>query len=160
MLGLYIHIPFCRQKCFYCDFFSAKYDEDIANEYVEALIMQAKQFEKTKIDTIYIGGGTPSVLSYEQIEKLILSLKRIFDLSQLKEWTFEANPESIDKEKLKLLKDLKINRLSIGLQSYFDKDLEFLGRLHNCQKSIEVLESAKEAGFDNINIDLIYGLPL
>ncbi|MDR0822341.1 MAG: radical SAM family heme chaperone HemW [Endomicrobium sp.] len=159
MLGLYIHIPFCRQKCFYCDFFSIKYDENLSIKYISALLKQAKQFNGEKIDTIYIGGGTPSVLSCGQIEKLIGSLHKIFDLSDLKEFSFELNPESADAVKLKLLKDLGVNRLSIGLQSCDDSDLKFLGRVHDFKKFAEVFENIGIVGFDNVNIDLIYGLP-
>ncbi|MDR3048628.1 MAG: radical SAM family heme chaperone HemW [Elusimicrobiota bacterium] len=159
MLGLYIHIPFCRQKCFYCDFFSIKYDENQIIKYISALLNQAKQFSGAKIDTIYIGGGTPSVLFCGQIEKLIGSLHKIFDLSNLKEWTFELNPESADDEKLKFLKRSGVNRLSIGLQSCNDDDLRFLGRVHNFKRFVEVFESIGNVGFKNTNIDLIYGLP-
>jgi oxygen-independent coproporphyrinogen-3 oxidase len=159
MIGLYVHIPFCKEKCFYCDFFSQKYDMDLADKYIDSLIKHAKQFKSRKISSVYIGGGTPSILSLEQIQKLLQNLKNIFNLSELKEFTFELNPESASKEKLHTLKTLGINRLSIGLQSADDRNLESLGRVHDFKIFCNCYDNAKHEGFDNINIDLIYGLP-
>ena len=159
MIGLYIHIPFCRQKCFYCDFFSTKYDTDLADKYIDSLIKHSQKFKNKKINSIYIGGGTPSALSSKQIQKLLLSLNNIFNLSRLKEFTFELNPESISKEKLIILKEFGVDRLSIGLQSAEDKYLKYLGRIHDFKTFCNCYDNAKHKGFDNINIDLIYGLP-
>jgi oxygen-independent coproporphyrinogen-3 oxidase len=157
--GLYIHIPFCRQKCFYCDFFSSIYNANLADKYINSLIKLFKKFKNKKINSIYIGGGTPSVLSYHQIQKLLLSLSNIFDLSQVKEFTFELNPESVSKEKLQILKEFGVNRLSIGLQSVEDQFLKYLGRIHDYKTFCVAYDAAKDAGFNNINMDLIYGLP-
>jgi len=159
MIGLYIHIPFCRQKCFYCDFFSTKYDTDLADKYIDSLIKHSQKFKNKKINSIYIGGGTPSVLSSKQIQKLLLSLSNTFNLSKVKEFTFELNPESASKEKLIILKEFGVNRLSIGLQSVEDKYLKYLGRIHDLKTFCACYDNAKQEGFDNINIDLIYGLP-
>ncbi|MCA6069515.1 MAG: radical SAM family heme chaperone HemW [Endomicrobium sp.] len=158
MLGLYIHIPFCKQKCYYCDFFSVEYDVVLVNKYVDALIKHASQFRNQKINSIYIGGGTPSVLSLKQLEKLLQTLNNIFDLSEVCEFTFELNPESTSKEKLRLLKNFGINRLSIGLQSVEDNSLKFLGRIHDFQTFCNIYDIARKESFNNINIDLIYGL--
>jgi len=158
MLGLYIHIPFCRKKCFYCDFFSVKYDEYLAEKYVAAIIDHAKAFNSA-VDTIYIGGGTPSVLSENQIETLLTGIAEAFNLSQIKEFTFELNPESASKEKFKILRKYGVNRVSIGLQSDDDVYLKTIGRIHNFPQFIAALENARNAGFKNINLDLIYGLP-
>ncbi|MDR2437347.1 MAG: radical SAM family heme chaperone HemW [Endomicrobium sp.] len=159
MIGLYIHIPFCRQKCFYCDFFSSIYNADLANKYIDSLIKHFKEFKNKKINSIYIGGGTPSVLSYRQIQKLLSSLNNIFNLSQVKEFTFELNPESVSKEKLQILKEFGVTRLSIGLQSVEDQSLKYLGRVHDYKTFCIAYNAAKDTGFNNINIDLIYGLP-
>jgi oxygen-independent coproporphyrinogen-3 oxidase len=159
MIGLYIHIPFCKQKCFYCDFFSAKYNSELANKYIGSLIKHAQNFKNKKIDSIYVGGGTPSILSYHQIQKLLSSLNNIFNLSQVKEFTFELNPESVSKEKLQILKEFGVSRLSIGLQSVEDQYLKYLGRVHDYKTFCIAYYAAKNAGFNNINIDLIYGLP-
>ncbi|MDR0956623.1 MAG: radical SAM family heme chaperone HemW [Endomicrobium sp.] len=159
MLGLYIHIPFCKQKCFYCDFFSEKYNTIIAEKYINTLINHAQQFQNNKIDTIYIGGGTPSILSLKQIKDLLSSLNRFFDITSTQEFTFELNPESISKEKLQLLKSYGVNRLSIGLQAIKDETLKFLGRIHDFKTFCNIYDIARKEMFNNINIDLIYGLP-
>lgn len=159
MSGLYVHIPFCKQKCHYCDFFSIKYNVTLVDKYINALITHISQFKNKKICSIYIGGGTPSVLSLEQIQKLLQTLKENFNLSETREFTFELNPESASKDKLHLLKQFKVNRLSIGLQSVEDSSLNFLGRVHNFRTFCDVYDTARKTGFDNINIDLIYGLP-
>lgn len=159
MLGLYIHIPFCKQKCFYCDFFSVNYNNSLADKYISSIINHSKKYKNTKIDTIYIGGGTPSVLSVKQIKTLLENISKIFNINKIKEFTFELNPESATKEKLQLLKNLGVNRLSIGLQSVDDKDLKQLGRIHNFKTFSNAFNMAKKAGFENINLDLIYGLP-
>jgi oxygen-independent coproporphyrinogen-3 oxidase len=159
MTCLYIHIPFCKQKCLYCSFFSVKYDDILVDRYIDALIEHARQFKNENIRSIYVGGGTPSVLSLEQIQKLLQVLKDVFSLSAIQEFTFELNPESVSKEKLHVLKQLGVNRLSIGLQSVEDKSLKFLGRIHDFKTFCYVYDAARKEGFANINIDLIYGLP-
>ncbi|MDR1951933.1 MAG: radical SAM family heme chaperone HemW [Elusimicrobiota bacterium] len=158
MTGLYVHIPFCRKKCFYCDFFSI---ESLAqtDRYLEALSAELKNFQNEKIETVYIGGGTPSVLEIKQLDNLINLIKTQFDISVLKEWTIEANPESLCKEKLNLFHTLCIDRLSLGLQSCDDKLLKALGRIHNFDSFCRAFFLAREIGFENISIDLIYGIP-
>ncbi|MBQ3833992.1 MAG: radical SAM family heme chaperone HemW, partial [Elusimicrobia bacterium] len=159
MKGLYVHIPFCRRKCFYCDFVSVGYDENFVNKYLTALEKEAEKYKTEKLKTIYIGGGTPSVLSVYQLDTLISIIKNNFDVSNICEWSFEANPESITKEKLCLLLQSGITRLSFGLQSVFDDRLRILGRLHNYEDFKKVYFLARETGFDNINIDLMFGVP-
>jgi oxygen-independent coproporphyrinogen-3 oxidase len=159
MLGLYIHIPFCKQRCFYCSFFSIKYDSFLCDRYIDALVNYAVQFKNKKIDSVYIGGGTPSILSLRQMQKLLRALNSIFNLSRMREFTFELNPESTSEAKLKLLKNYGVNRLSIGLQSVDDKSLKLLGRAHSFKTFCEVYDMMLKEGFSNINIDLIYALP-
>ena len=158
-LGLYIHIPFCKRKCFYCDFVSVAYNEELAEKYISSLIKEIQYCKNNKINTIYIGGGTPSVLTLELLEKLISNVKLCFDISNLEEFTVELNPESTTKEKLKLLYDLGVTRLSFGLQSTKNFHLQQLGRLHDYEKFKQVYNNALETGFNNINIDLMYGIP-
>ncbi|MDR1721379.1 MAG: radical SAM family heme chaperone HemW [Endomicrobium sp.] len=159
MAGLYVHVPFCHRKCLYCNFFSVNYDNVLADKYIDALIKHAVKFKDEKIDSVYIGGGTPSVLSLGQIRRLLEVLNEVFDLSRVQEFTFELNPESVSKEKLCILRKLGVNRLSIGLQSVEDKSLKFLGRAHDFRTFCSTYDTAREENFDNINIDLLYGLP-
>lgn len=158
-LGLYIHIPFCKRKCFYCDFVSVEYKEELSKSYISSLLKEAGHYKNEKINTIYIGGGTPSVLTSELLEKLILNIKSIFNVSSLEEFTVELNPESTTKDKLKLLYSLGITRISFGLQSTKDANLKELGRLHNYDKFLSSYNMATEIGFNNISIDLMYGIP-
>ena len=159
MLGLYVHIPFCAKKCFYCDFVSIAYIEDLADNYLMALEKEAQKYKGETIDTVYIGGGTPSTLSIDQQKKLASIITSNFNVSYCKEITVELNPESTTKEKLKLLFDARVSRLSLGLQSIYDQSLTALGRLHNYKKFKQAYTEARETGFDNINIDLMYGIP-
>jgi len=153
--SLYIHIPFCRKKCPYCDFYSRSYDKSLAKTYIGVL---CKQIEALGNDfsTIYIGGGTPSVLGLPLLKKLLKALSKIS--IKVEEFTIEVNPESLDKRKLELFRDNGVNRLSVGLQSFSDKKLRKLGRIHNSKKAIEVVQLAKRAGFKDIGIDLIFGV--
>lgn len=162
-MQLYVHIPFCKSKCRYCDFNSyACRDTQAIFEYLTALnqeiTLASSHFESAKIDTIYIGGGTPSLLDESLIKPLLEKLRTSFDLSDLKEWTIECNPESITEEKLKLYVDEGINRISIGVQSLFDDNLKAIGRLHDAKEAIEKIQLAKRY-FDNVSADLIIGLP-
>jgi len=154
--GLYIHIPFCRKKCPYCDFYSIEYNPQLVKDYINIL---SKQIEKinTQINTIYIGGGTPTVLEYTFLKRLLNKLSKFLRASY--ENTIEANPESVNKDKIKLLLKHNVNRLSIGVQSVNDKKLRFLGRIHNASQAFRAVEEAKEGGFSNISVDLIYGIP-
>ncbi|MFN3966205.1 MAG: radical SAM family heme chaperone HemW [Endomicrobiia bacterium] len=168
MLGVYIHIPFCKKKCNYCDFCSYVRDENTISLYLDALKREIFYYtsffsfliaHSSSFFTIYIGGGTPSLLNCHQLKFLFDSIIDNFDISKVCEITFECNPESITKEKLKILKDFGVNRLSIGVQSLNDKILKFLGRVHTKNDFLKKYELARRLGFENINIDLIYGIP-
>lgn len=159
MLGLYVHIPFCRSKCAYCSFYSVKYSADLVVKYIESILKEIESFGKTKINSIYIGGGTPSILSEKQISKLLNGINCAFNLQDLKEQTFELNPESASLEKLKILKSLNTDRLSFGLQSCNNQFLKILGRVHTFEDFQKAYRHSRIAGFKNINIDLIYGIP-
>ncbi len=153
--SLYIHIPFCRRKCLYCDFYSVAYDENLARAYTDVLCEQIKRSDG-QFSTIYIGGGTPTILGGSSWNKLLPALKS--HISQGAEFTIEANPESLSKEILKLFSASGTNRLSLGLQSFNDKKLKDLGRIHNAACAQEAVIMAKSAGFNNISIDLIFGI--
>ena len=153
--GLYIHIPFCRQKCLYCDFYSVSYAEDLANSYISVILKQLQGLSQD-FSSIYIGGGTPSILSLNLLGKLLSGLKR-FIRSDM-EFTIEVNPESVDSEKLRLFLDKGVNRVSIGVQSFDDKKLKALGRIHSASEALEAIELSKESGFKNISIDMIFGV--
>ena len=160
MSGLYIHIPFCRQKCRYCDFASFAGAEDLIDEYLAVLEKEASLCPSFAADTLYIGGGTPSLLSAAQLEKLCgLIARRFAALGRFQESTLEANPESLTKEKLRLLKEAGLNRLSLGLQSFDDDILKRIGRVHDVKTFLSAYGAAREAGFNNISVDLIAGLP-
>ncbi len=161
--SLYIHIPFCCQKCNYCDFTSFSSGEKDYDKYVDVLIKEL-EFKKTKyslnhLETLYIGGGTPSVLSLSSLEKLLSYIKENFSFIPSYEFTMEGNPESIIKDKLILMHKYGVNRLSMGVQSFNNDILKFLGRSHNRTQVFQAFQKAREAGFKNINIDLIYGIP-
>lgn len=161
---IYIHVPFCHRKCTYCAFFSkvegGKWRMD---SYVDALIEEMRQRRDEQahpIKTVYFGGGTPSILPIEQLERIVKALHDNFDLSQVEEVTLEANPEDLTIGYLQGLKKLGlVNRLSIGIQSLDDEMLRLLNRRHTAQQAIDAVENAHKAGFDNISVDFIYGLP-
>ena len=161
--GIYLHIPFCKTKCIYCDFYSVTKREDSISQFIDCLIMEIELNKKTlegyTFDTIFFGGGTPSVLEPNQIERILNALSKDYKLDQKMEITLECNPGEINYDKLKKFRELGINRLSIGFQSFNEKLLKFLGRLHNAEQSISTFNNARKAGFDNINIDLIYDIP-
>ena len=158
MLGLYIHIPFCRKKCNYCDFVSSPGNGELISRYIEALCLEIQRYERTKISTIYVGGGTPSVLSKENMAALFNTIYKNLDCSETREITFEGNPESLEFEKLVILKSLGVNRLSIGVQSFDDKELVSLGRVHSSGDFVNSYRNASILGFKNISLDLIYGI--
>ena len=163
-LGIYIHIPFCIKKCNYCDFCSfPDADGQLMSAYVKELIIRINDFSKKNgkccVDTVYFGGGTPTLLSIKHFEDIFVALKNSFDISSDAEITAECNPASIDAEGLKKLRNIGINRLSIGLQSSDDTELMILGRLHSFKDFCDTFYSARNAGFDNISIDLMYGIP-
>lgn len=162
-MQIYVHVPFCKSKCRYCDFNSyACHDKQAIFDYLTALNREikltAKTFAGAKIDTVYIGGGTPSLLDVSQIENLFENLAKNFDLSGVKEFCIECNPESLDEEKLKTYRKEGINRISIGVQSLFDDNLRAIGRLHDSKSAIEKIKLANRY-FDNVSADLIVGLP-
>ena len=160
---LYIHIPFCAKKCNYCDFRSFNADENTINNYVNALINEIvvkSAFAKNlSISSIYIGGGTPSYVNATLIEKILNAVYENYQVEPSAEITIEANPNSLTKEKLDIYKSIGINRLSIGLQSTFNDELKTLGRLHTYEDFLNAYDDALHAGFKNINVDLIYGIP-
>ncbi|MEI6863558.1 MAG: radical SAM family heme chaperone HemW [Candidatus Omnitrophota bacterium] len=153
--SLYVHIPFCKRKCIYCNFYSCIYKEGDASDYVDAILLQLGRLAEP-FRTVYVGGGTPTALSLPLLKKLMQGLSHLSKDSA--EFTFEANPESLDREKLKILLGHGVNRLSIGMQSLKDEKLKALGRIHDARKAVEAVVSASKSGFDNISIDLIFGL--
>lgn len=163
-IGLYIHIPFCIQKCRYCDFLSislndAAYLDDYCSCLEKEIIQQAAQHRVETIATVYFGGGTPSLLSASQIERIIHTLYRSFNLQEQAEITVEANPATLSRAKLKDLRDAGVNRISLGVQSFSDHDLKLLGRAHNAADALNTVEDLQALNWNNYNIDLIYGLP-
>lgn len=163
-IGIYIHIPFCKKKCFYCDFVSYENKENLIQEYIDAVCLEILQnaeiLSEYNISTIYFGGGTPSLIKVEYIEKILNTLKLfVTDEKEIKEITIEINPNSASLDKLEKYYNLGINRLSIGLQSTHDKILRNIGRLHTFNDFKEVLKNANAVGFKNISVDLIYPLP-
>ena len=162
-LGLYIHIPFCQSKCGYCDFYSVKATERAQDAYVEALLMQMKEYvlaTKDKIfDTVFIGGGTPTSIKNVDLLKIIKTAQKCFSISKGCEFTIEANPRTVDYKGLKSLYKAGVNRLSIGLQSIHANELKALSRIHSFDDFTECYENALQVGFENINIDVMYGIP-
>lgn len=163
-LSLYIHIPFCKQKCNYCDFLSFSCDEiPVRKAYIKALCNQIASYKDTTSDyiviSIFIGGGTPSILDKEYISCIMNSVRKNFNIKEDAEITIEGNPDSLNLDKLMAYKELGINRLSIGLQSTNDSELKILGRVHNYDQFLAAYKSARQAGFDNINIDIMSALP-
>ena len=161
--SLYIHIPFCVKKCRYCDFLSGPQDEETRELYTRALINEIKLQTVcpagTPVDTVFFGGGTPSVLSGSQIERIMEALYSFFLIQEDAEISMETNPGTADEEKLGILKRSGINRLSLGVQSIHDRELALLGRIHTADQARMTFEQARKAGFDNINIDLMSALP-
>lgn len=162
MGGIYIHIPFCKQQCHYCDFHfstSLKKKNDLLLALVSEIRLRKAFFENTKIETIYIGGGTPSLLSADEINELYHHLNTHFDLSEVNEITIEANPDDLTKEKIQSYKSTPINRFSIGVQSFQNEDLKYMNRAHTATQAKSCIKDIQNAGWENISIDLIYGLP-
>lgn len=161
MAGLYVHIPFCHSKCSYCDFFSVA-NKLIPEEFIDSLTTEIKlkrnYLSNNKIKTIYFGGGTPSLLSYSQIHKILNQINKYFDVSNVLEFTLEANPEDITTKLLSDIKSIGVNRLSLGIQSFDNNILKTLNRLHDAETAQTSVIKAKDAGFENIGIDLIYGV--
>ncbi len=162
MAGIYIHIPFCRQKCYYCDFYKTTNSSRTAN-FLSALEKEAEQRKEyikgESIKTIYFGGGTPSVLKEKELSGILNWLNNKFKLDSGAEITFEANPDDLSTDYLQSLKRAGINRLSIGIQSFSNEHLKKMNRRHNASHAITAVENAFNAGFSNLSTDLIYGLP-
>ena len=163
LAGIYIHIPFCAVKCMYCDFYSIAEKEDSIPRFINALNTEIERCNidsnNWKFDTIFIGGGTPSIIEANFLESIITSLSNKYDLSEVKEFTIEANPGEAPKQRLKDYHSMGINRLSIGVQSLEPSLLKFLTRIHNKDQFFETYKNARSVGFDNINFDLIYSIP-
>jgi len=172
LAGIYIHIPFCKQACYYCNFHfstSLRYKNDFIAALLKEIELQTQNESTTGtqsnylqneiIETIYFGGGTPSLLSNDELKTILNKLQEHLQIDSDAEITLEANPDDITNEKLKGWKEYGINRLSIGIQSLFDEDLQWMNRAHNSAEAKEVIQKAKEAGFENFTVDLIYGTP-
>ncbi len=160
MAGLYIHIPFCKQACFYCDFHfstSLKRKPELVKALCRELILR-KDEAKEEIETIYFGGGTPSLLSKDELESIFKHINRNYIVAQDAEVTLEANPDDLTEEKMEILSESAVNRLSIGVQSFFEKDLIWMNRSHTSSQAVDAITTAKKY-FDNISLDLIYGVP-
>ncbi|MDO4566501.1 MAG: radical SAM family heme chaperone HemW [Oscillospiraceae bacterium] len=157
--GIYLHLPFCLKKCPYCDFYSLPFDGETASRYVTALINEAEGFPALESDTLYFGGGTPSLLAPGETARLIDALSSRFSLPREAEITLECNPASADLEKLKAFKTAGVNRLSVGVQSTDEVVLRAAGRPHGAAEALELLKEAQRAGFENISADIMIGLP-
>lgn len=160
-LGIYIHVPFCGKKCGYCDFYSLKYSRDSAEGYIQAVLRNIDHYgdSASAVDTIYFGGGTPSLLFPEQLSLIIERIRERFTVNEDCEITLEANPSGLTPERLRKLRKTGINRLSIGVQSMIDSELGFLGRSHNSARVERTVLDAAEAGFENISCDLMLAVP-
>ena len=155
----YVHIPFCTQICYYCDFSKVFIKNQPVDAYLEHLIQETRSYEIGKLRTLYIGGGTPTALSAQQLAYLLTELPKVMDLSEVEEFTIEANPGDLDPDKIAVLKDSQVNRVSLGVQTFDNKMLKKIGRSHQEQDIYDNIRYLKQAGFDNISIDLIYALP-
>ncbi|HFZ4144325.1 TPA: radical SAM family heme chaperone HemW [Streptococcus pneumoniae] len=155
----YVHIPFCTQICYYCDFSKVFIKNQPVDSYLEHLLEEFRSYDIEKLSTLYIGGGTPTALSAPQLEVLLNGLTKNLDLSVLEELTIEANPGDLDADKIAVLKNSAVNRVSLGVQTFDDKMLKKIGRSHLEKDIYENIDRLKLAGFDNISIDLIYALP-
>lgn len=162
-IEIYIHIPFCVRKCAYCDFLSGPQDEDTIQAYVEALTKEIHAREKCateyQVSSVFLGGGTPSILNANQIQRIFESIKNTFAITEEAEITIEANPGTVTREKLETYRACGINRISFGLQSTNNEELKLLGRIHTYEEFLESYQLARECGFDNINVDLISAIP-
>jgi len=162
MAGIYIHIPFCRKRCHYCDFFKST---DFSQKFQlleglnKELVSRSSELESDEINTIYLGGGTPSVLQIDELKDLLDSINHHYKVSPLAEITMEANPDDLSQAKLSAIRSIGFNRLSMGVQSFSETDLKLMNRRHRVMQAVQSVKWAKKAGFSNISIDLIYGLP-
>lgn len=162
MASIYLHIPFCEKKCLYCDFYSIENlsrTEDFLAALHYEIDLYAGYAEKESVETVFFGGGTPSLLSPGQLGDILSHLRRVFPIEKDAEITVETNPGTVTAEKLAAFRSLGVNRLSIGVQSFHDDELKFLSRIHDAAEAMRCMEYARRAGFDNVGIDLIYALP-
>jgi oxygen-independent coproporphyrinogen-3 oxidase len=161
-LGIYIHIPFCVKKCGYCDFYSVKWDEESENKYIHSAINEINSYNelssKYVVDSIYIGGGTPSIINPKNLEKIISTIRCLFTVEENSEISMEANPNSLW-ENIKTYGEIGINRLSIGIQSLNDNILKRIGRIHNSKEALQAIDRAISFGFENINADVMFNIP-
>ncbi|WP_019773499.1 radical SAM family heme chaperone HemW, partial [Streptococcus sobrinus] len=155
----YVHIPFCTQICYYCDFSKVFIKNQPVDAYLQALLEEFRFYDIKKLRTLYIGGGTPTAISASQLDILLSGLQENLDLSALEEFTIEANPGDLTADKIAVLQNSAVNRVSLGVQTFDDKELKRIGRSHNEAQIYQSVSALKEAGFDNISIDLIYALP-
>lgn len=163
MAGIYIHIPFCKQACHYCDFHfstSLQYKQEMLEALVREINLQKNYLQGETIETIYFGGGTPSILEAGEIQLLIDTITRLHTVSSTAEITIEANPDDLNKAKLHELRQTPVNRFSIGIQSFFDEDLAWMNRVHRGNEAEASVKRAQDMGFENLTVDLIYGYPL
>ncbi len=164
MSGIYIHIPFCKQACYYCNFHFSTSFESYRSEMIASICTELEYkksvFKNVKVRTVYFGGGTPSLLENHEIDAILLSLHSNYETNSVEEMTIEANPEDISLQKLKHWKSKGINRVSLGVQSFFEEDLEQMNRVHDSKQAIHAIEYIKLAGFDNFSIDFMFALPL
>lgn len=162
MAGIYLHIPFCKTRCIYCDFYSTTRSE-LITRYIHALCnelkMRKEYLKEEKIETVYFGGGTPSQLGEEDFQQIFKAIQKHYGLEDCREITLEANPDDLSKEYLQMLSALPFNRISMGIQTFDDATLKLLKRRHNARTATEAVRRCREAGYQNISIDLIYGLP-
>ena len=159
--SLYIHIPFCATKCFYCDFNTYSFHKEQSDAYLKALQMEMNAYASmgASLQTVFIGGGTPSILSPNSLRKMFTSLQRNFQIEAGAEFTIECNPGTVDAEKLAIMRDCDVNRLSFGVQAMDDSILQRIGRIHSVNDILNSYQMAREYNFDNINLDLIFALP-
>lgn len=163
MAGIYIHIPFCSKRCTYCDFYTEVAPDlipDLVKHLVKEINIRKDYLKNETISTIYFGGGTPSILSREQFSEILDGIFAVYSVEENAEITFEANPDDLTVDFFDSIKYLPFNRISIGIQSFDDNDLKRINRRHTADQAIKAVKNAQNAGFDNISIDLIYGLPL
>jgi oxygen-independent coproporphyrinogen III oxidase len=159
MTSLYVHIPFCTKKCLFCSFVIAVGQSHRVDDYISALDKEAQTHGRASISSVYFGGGTPSFLNEGQLERLTSQISRNFSCEPASEWTIETNPEGLTASKAKLLKKLGFTRVSLGVQSLNDRYLKFLGRAHDRARALEAFGHLRDAGFDNVNLDLMYAYP-
>lgn len=162
MIGIYIHIPFCEKKCRYCDFYSLSNSyrsEEFVDSICKEIQLVGENLHSHRVDTIFFGGGTPSILKTKQLEKIVNNIVRFFDTSELKEFTLECNPGTDFTNKLPEYKSLGVNRFSIGVQSFVDSELIFLDRIHNANEAFLSIRKALDFCFENINVDIIFSIP-